>query len=157
MTQPGEPSSSSNTEHRLQKGFEHKIQQYPVSRKHEEHISLPLATPLLTLSGNSRAWQVSRKCWIVGRKYIKIIYVLDSAHEKFDVWIQSRILPFYPTEPVEFNGWVDLNQICRIQLIQTSNFSCTKSNDLIRRMKSSTFELGLKRKFGIRNSKELWK
>ena len=45
MTRPREPSSSSNTEHGLQKGFEHKIQQYPVSRKHEKHISLPLATP----------------------------------------------------------------------------------------------------------------
>ena len=47
MTQPGEPSSSSNTEHRLQKGFEHKIQQYPVSRKHEEHISLAFSDAII--------------------------------------------------------------------------------------------------------------
>ena len=48
MTQPGEPSSSSNTEHRLQKGFEHIIQQYPVSRKHEEHISFPLSAAIFS-------------------------------------------------------------------------------------------------------------
>ena len=41
------------------------------------------------------------------------------------------------------NIWVDPNQIRRIQLIQMSNLPCVKSNDLIRRMEYSTFELGL--------------
>ena len=48
-------------------------------------------------------------------------------------------------------SWVDPNQIRRIYLIQTSNFS----NDLIRRMKRSTFEPGLRRTvfwLGIPNS-----
>ena len=39
--------------------------------------------------------------------------------------------------------WVDPNQIRRIQLIQTSNLPCVESNDLIRSMEDSTFELGL--------------
>ena len=46
------------------------------------------------------------------------------------------------TGPVEFNVWVDPNQISRIQLIQTSNLPCVESNDFIRRMEDSTFELG---------------
>ena len=45
------------------------------------------------------------------------------------------------TGPVEFNVWVDPNQISRIQLIQTSNLPCEESNDFIRRMEDSTFEL----------------
>ena len=38
--QPGVSSFCSNTEHLLQKGKEHIRQVYPVSRKHEEHVSL---------------------------------------------------------------------------------------------------------------------
>ena len=45
------------------------------------------------------------------------------------------------TRPVEFNIWVDPNEIRRIQLIQTSNLPCVESNDLIRRMEDSTSEL----------------
>ena len=36
---------------------------------------------------------------------------------------------------------VDPNQICRIQLIQTLNLPCVESNDFIRRMEDSMFEL----------------
>ena len=58
----------------------------------------------------------------------EIMYAFDSAHGR----------------PVEFNIWVDPNQMRRIQLIQTSNLPCVESNGLIRCMEDSTFELGLR-------------
>ena len=59
----------------------------------------------------------------------------DSTHGRFDVWINwIRRIWFGSTQtlnstgPVEFNFWVDPNQIRRIQLIQTSNLPCAESN-----------------------------
>ena len=73
-----------------------------------------------------------------------IRHMEDSTFEsiEFDEFGSTQALN--STGPVEFNIWVDPNQIRRIQLIQTSNLPCVESNDLIRRMEDSTFELGLK-------------
>ena len=63
---------------------------------------------------------------------------------EFDEFDLGLIKALNSTGPVEFNIWVDPNQIRRIQLIQTSNLPCAESNDLIRRMEDSTIELGLR-------------
>ena len=60
-------------------------------------------------------------------KYVKIIYALGSAHEKFDVWIKAVPKPKYPAEPGGKNGWAVPNWNSRSQLIQTPNISCINS------------------------------
>ena len=64
---------------------------------------------------------------------------------KFSILVKSRMAAKMSAifDDVEFNIWVEPNQIRRIQLIQTANLPCVESNDLSRRMGYSTFELGL--------------
>ena len=47
---------------------------------------------------------------------------------EFDEFDLGLIKALNSTGPVEFNIWVDPNQIRRIQLIQTSNLPCAESN-----------------------------
>ena len=74
-----------------------------------------------------------------------IRHIEDSTFESTEflrIWFGST-QALNSTDPFKFNFCVDPNQIRPIQLIQTSNLLCAESNDLIRRMEDSTFELGL--------------
>ena len=54
-----------------------------------------------------------------------IIYVFDSAHVKYRVWIKAGPQPLFPAEPGGKNCWADPNKIGNSELIQTPYFTWT--------------------------------
>ena len=103
-------SSFSMMEHGVQKYSLHVKQMYLVFfMQDEQGLSFPAIFECRSFAHGNLLERV--ELWVKYNLYL--MYALDSAHEKVDVWIEVELLPLYSPGAVERNGRLTQIQICR--------------------------------------------